>query len=417
MNDPRCLPLPGDQAPVKKAFRHGTHRHVDPNESLNRLQGLLPKFGITRVANVTGLDKIGVPVIMVCRPNSRSVAVSQGKGLSVAAAKVSGIMESIELYHAEHLSDPLKLGSVRELQQACRLADIDGLPMRAQSRYSPDLPILWIQGLDLISRELTWVPYESVSMNSTLPLPTGVGCFLGTSNGLASGNVLLEAISHAICEVVERDATSLWQARKGSECPEGLIDLESVDDECCRQIIERCTASGTQLLAWDITSDVGIAAVAALITELDAAFPLACTAIGYGCHPDRGIALFRALTEAIQSRLTYISGSRDDLFRREYEDSLIMRQHIDTFHSLLRSPARKTFNDVATFSSDTFDDDIVFEIGQLKSIGISQVIALDLTDDAFGIPVARVVIPGLEGPDSDPDYAKGARAGGRSIAI
>ena len=60
-------------------------------------------MGITRIANVTGLDRIGIPVVMVCRPNARSIAVSQGKGLDMDAAIVSGLMESAELYHAEQI--------------------------------------------------------------------------------------------------------------------------------------------------------------------------------------------------------------------------------------------------------------------------------------------------------------------------
>ncbi|MHC4093368.1 MAG: YcaO-like family protein, partial [Planctomycetota bacterium] len=68
----------------------GTHRTVSPAETLARLTPLLPQMGITRVANITGLDFIGIPVVMVCRPNSRSIAVAQGKGLELVAAKVSG---------------------------------------------------------------------------------------------------------------------------------------------------------------------------------------------------------------------------------------------------------------------------------------------------------------------------------------
>ena len=77
-----------DHAGVK-AYRHGTHRTVDPASTLARVQPYLAHTGITRIANVTGLDRIGVPVVMVCRPNSRSLAVSQGKGLTLDAAKAS----------------------------------------------------------------------------------------------------------------------------------------------------------------------------------------------------------------------------------------------------------------------------------------------------------------------------------------
>ena len=67
----------------------------------------MPTMGITRIANITGLDRLGIPVVMVCRPNSRSIAVSQGKGLTLDAAKASGLMESVETFHAESITRPL----------------------------------------------------------------------------------------------------------------------------------------------------------------------------------------------------------------------------------------------------------------------------------------------------------------------
>ncbi len=95
-----------------KTYRLGTHRTVDPAATLARVRPHLASMGITRIANVTGLDRTGVPVVMVCRPNARSLAVSQGKGLTLDAAKASGVMEAIELYHAERIELPLKLGAL-----------------------------------------------------------------------------------------------------------------------------------------------------------------------------------------------------------------------------------------------------------------------------------------------------------------
>src|SRR5712692_4390836 len=111
-----------------KHFHSGTHRIIAPEETLRRVQPLLPVMGITRIANVTGLDCIGIPVVMVCRPNSRSIAVSQGKGTTLVAAKASGVMESIEFYHAERIQQPLMLGSYAELRYAYRLVDVARLP-------------------------------------------------------------------------------------------------------------------------------------------------------------------------------------------------------------------------------------------------------------------------------------------------
>ena len=164
-------------AAAAKAFRLGTHRIVVPEETLARASPFMRIMGITRVANVTGLDTVGIPVVMVCRPNSRSLAVSQGKGLDLMAAKASGLMESIEQYHAERVSLPLRLASYEELRYTDRVVDVTTLPHIAGGLFHPNLRLLWIEGFDLLQDEAVWVPYELVHTDYTLPPVTGGGCF------------------------------------------------------------------------------------------------------------------------------------------------------------------------------------------------------------------------------------------------
>jgi YcaO-like protein with predicted kinase domain len=73
--------------PIQKTFMNGAQLCDDPSATLKRVIPWMSNMGITRIANVTGLDRIGIPVVMVCRPNSRSVSVSQGKGLTLDAAR------------------------------------------------------------------------------------------------------------------------------------------------------------------------------------------------------------------------------------------------------------------------------------------------------------------------------------------
>ncbi len=122
----------GGSFDASKRYFHGTHRTCSPVDTVARLQPLLREMGITRVANVTGLDRTGIPVVMVCRPNARSVTVSQGKGLTLAAAKASGIMEALEVWHAERIVKPLKLASFEEMRGEHRVTDIAKLPLRAR---------------------------------------------------------------------------------------------------------------------------------------------------------------------------------------------------------------------------------------------------------------------------------------------
>lgn len=356
-----------------------------------------PIMGVTRVANVTGLDGIGIPVVMVCRPNSRSVSVSQGKGVDILAARASGLMEAAELYHAETITIPLYLASYEELRYKHVVAEPRQLARDARSRFSPNLRLLWAEGRDLLSDDPVLVPYETVHTNYTIPPPDGYGCFSATSNGLASGNHLLEAISHGLCEVIERDATTLWKLRSEERLDVGRLDLSSVDDPTCLQLLAKFDDAGVTVGVWDITSEIPLPVFACFVLprEDSELWSSGRVAAGFGCHPARGIALARALTEAAQSRLTLIPGSRDDFGREVYapcpDEPLLNALQGDTPLST------KRFCDAPNGGGDTLEADVEWELEGLKGAGFHQVIVINLTKDEFGIPVVRVVVPGLEG--------------------
>ena len=397
-------------AGTPKHYFHGTHRTCAPADTIARLKPLLRTMGITRVANVTGLDRTGIPVVMVCRPNARSVTVSQGKGITLDAAKASGIMEALEVWHAERIAKPLKLASYTELRGEHRVADVSTLPRARGSCYSDSLPLLWLEGEDLLGSGSTWVPYELVSANYTLPLPPGSGCFQANTNGLASGNHWLEAVSHGLCEVVERDATTLWKQSSSRAQDKRVLDLASVDDAACAGVIAQLRAADLEVRIWNTTTDVGIASFVCLVMgdEADQADP----EFGAGCHPARYVALLRAVTEAAQARNTYIAGARDDYFSHLY-DAAARARRFALCQRLLESTAPQClFAHVPTFESTSLEGDLRWMLARLRAAGIEQVLAVDLTKEAIGVPVARVIVPGLEGimDDDEGDYAPGKRA-------
>lgn len=406
--------LTGDatgEAGAPKNYRAGTHRLVSPAETLDRVRRFFPVLGITRVADITGLDSVGVPVTAVCRPNSRSVTVSLGKGLDLAAAKASAVMESIESFMAERIVRPLLLGSFNDLRYSHLLADIGALPRTAGSTYHPDLPILWIEGRELLSGTPMWVPYEVVHSAYTLPTPTGTGCFIATSNGLASGNHPLEAMCHGICEMVERDAAALHTLRTPEEKALRRIDPQTVDDGGCGEVLHLFGRAGLATAIWDMTTDIGIPAFRCLIAERERPARLVRASEGMGCHPDRGIALLRALTEAAQGRTATLAGVRDEpgLLGTGPEPG-----EPPAGEDGLADQAAGDFTAVPTFGADSFDDDVSWELSRLRSAGIGQVIAVDLTREEFGIPVVRVVVPGLEGPAG---MVAGCRLGRRAMDL
>jgi len=392
-----------------KEYRLGTHRTVSPEETLARVDPHLREMGITRIANVTGLDDIGIPVVMVCRPNSRSISVSQGKGVELAAAKASGVMEAVETYHAERITLPLKLASFEELRHDHPMIEVSTLPFSVEDRYRDDRALLWIEGRNLTNDESLWLPHELVHTDYTLPQPTGSGCFTANTNGLASGNHILEAIAHGIYEVIERDAITLWRLRTRGVGGQPL-DLESVDDPSCRELLERFEDAGIEVRVWDVTSDVGVASFFCLVMgkRMDETEP----EFGSGCHPVRQVALLRALTEAAQARTTFIAGSRDDFDADIYSETARARRTQACRELLAAKVPEQSFGEVPSYESDTLWDDIAWTLDRLRAIGMNQVVVVDLGQDRFRIPVVRVVIPGLEGvyKGEHSDYVPGARA-------
>ncbi len=368
-------------------------------------------MGVTRVANVTGLDTVGIPVVAVYRPNARSIVVSQGKGLDLWAARASGLMEAIEGFHAEHAELPLRLASARELARAHEVADTARLPRVSIGSFHADRQILWCEARALGSDRPVWVPYELVHTNFTLPLPAGSGYFMMCSNGLASGNHLLEATIHGVCELIERDALALWDASGGTGSPRGRLALETIDDPACARVAAAIEAAGLAIGVWDITSDVGVASFACtLVDRSPDRVGQVYTSNGAGCHPSRSIALLRALTEAAQTRLTFIAGTRDDagrdFFERARDPARIARLRAE-----LEAPGEgRRFGAVPTRELEDFEDDLRWLRERLAAAGIEQVLTVDLTLPRFGIPVVRVIAPGLESHHGIPGYAPGARA-------
>jgi YcaO-like protein with predicted kinase domain len=392
---------------LPKRFRRGTHRLAAPGETLAKVRPFAARMGITRLGNITGLDRIGIPVAVAVRPNSRSVSVSQGKGLELSQAMASALMEACEGFHAEEVG-PLRRVPYRDLSRSQIVVD-PGTLCAGIRHFDADAPIGWVQGHDLLRGEPCWVPAEIVHTDYSLPRPDGY--FLAGSNGLASGNHLTEAINAALYELVERDAVALWIAQPLRRRASFALDLASVDDPDCRALLDRYEAAEIAVRVWNVTTDVGIAAFLCEIRDLSAGDPQRPTRFhGSGCHADRAVALVRALTEAAQTRLTYIAGIRDDLSPAEYRaapDDEIGDALLD---ALAREIVAIPFAEAPNFVADDLGEDLRWALSRLSAVGIDRVIAVDLTRLDLMIPVVRLVVPGLEWDPHHPNYRPGPRA-------
>jgi YcaO-like protein with predicted kinase domain len=383
---------------VDKGFRGGTDRTVSPEATLQRFLPHGAAMGITRVSDVTGLDHVGIPVACAIRPLSRNLSVSQGKGLTKAAAMASAFMESAEMWHAQQHGQPIAWGSWNELcavglllVDAARVLRWDGV------EFDPDRPLRWTVGYDLLQRTQKWVPYESVHCDGRVPKAPGEDVFRRGSNGLASGNHRLEAMCHALYELVERDELARWYELDDHAQRAHRVVLDSIDDAACRKLVEQYRCAGIEPVVWDAA--VGpweVPTYVCIAGEREAATLHALPAgEGSGSHPTRAIALLRALTEAAQVRATVISGSRDDIDREVYDDYWYSAESRAYLDGLARGTPVRAFTDRTECDHATFNDDLDWLLGRLRAGGIEEVVVVDYTRADLQLPVVKIVVPGL----------------------
>ena len=398
-----------------KRYRRGTHRACDPSETYDHLRALMPRCGITRIANITGLDRVGVPVYTAIRPNSRALSTSQGKGMDRDAARASALMEAFESWHGERVSAD---GGYYRREEA---EDENGIPVADVGRISrrgrdvswlSSTRINWVRGLDVMSGVAVLLPYDCVSSDFTGDVQRVA--FIRSTNGLASGNTLTEATLHGLYEVIERDAVALWSPSAGTA--DRVVDPGTVHDEDNAALLDRLADAGLGVLIRDVRCDttVPVFAVAIAPTNPTRMPPFAAFS-GYGAHLDPRVALSRALTEAIQSRLTVIHGGRDDLWPSAYARVLDHRAARNWARFVSTAEPTVDFERIPDHSTETFSGDLEVLKESIASVA-AEAIAVDLTRPGLGIPVVKVVVPGLSGIPFDPRPRDGGRVGSAAPA-
>lgn len=372
----------------KKTYNNETQRAYPLDKTLARIEPLVPAAGITRVADITSLDRVGIPVFSCIRPTAMdgAITVYNGKGATVEESRISAIMEGIERYSSEMHDRRPELAPYSEmLMRGKNVLDPKDLILPEHAELERLMP--WTEGWDIVSDEPVLVPSHAVFH----PLPPNYrGPFRTNTNGLASGNTFEEAVFHALSEVIERDAWSLVEAcRDTGPCVAGITDpaLAAMQEKFAKVQVE--------VLVRDITSDIGIPTMAAVADDTLLKDPLLLT-IGIGTHTSARIAVMRALTEVAQSRLTQIHGAREDTTIAEMRKKMGYERTKRINGYWFKDRGTVEYGKVRSTDTDDFRKDIGNVIAALKKQGMERVIVVDLTREEIGIPVVRVVVPGLE---------------------
>jgi ribosomal protein S12 methylthiotransferase accessory factor len=388
----------------------GVERSVKPGVTIRRARARLDAIGVTKVSDITDLDRVGMPNFMTVRPRDLGPGLSyyNGKGRTRADAHAGALMEAVERHAGESYEGPVAVSSYCNIRQQHPCVDPMEIHVPQICDYSEHMMLEWVAGFDLLNRQGIYVP-----LNCVVAPYRSYSCpalFYSSTNGLASGNTPLEALCHALCEVVERDAMSLALAAShvrpavAAMLAEMGFALEVAAEEehppqislrglprASAALVRKLQHAGLHVQLRNLTSDTGIPTIGCTIIDPKAPPTVSNAHSGCGTHPDARVALSRALTEAAQTRLTVIQGGREDMpdvFR-----AVGRRSRPESGQAAVRSIA---FDEISSHEHASINEDVEFMVERMKRSGFDQIVVVDITKAAVGIPAVRVIVPRAE---------------------
>lgn len=391
----------------------GTHRVIAPKKTIEINENKLKTAGITRIADITDLDRIGIPVYTAIRPTAEDGAISiyAGKGVSKDHARASAMMEGFERYSAEKQdSDECIIANVDEIAEKGNYIDPKSLnlPKEFEKKDISNMSLEWSLTHDLITDEDYYIPTNSIyhPYNHENNIES---LFKSNTNGLASGNILEEAILHGIFEVIERDAWSIFELTHKNY---SQINLDSIESDLINETLERFTSNGINIKLMDFTADINVPTIAASADDTvtrDAGL----LTLGMGTHLDPEVAILRALTEVAQSRATQINGAREDTVRADFarEAGYERMKRINKYY-FRQEENQINLSDIENKSTTSINEDLEIVKDELTSNDIKHILYHDLTRSELDVSVVRVIIPEMEIYAIDP-----SRAGYRFLKV
>ncbi|MCC9309748.1 YcaO-like family protein [Kitasatospora sp. RB6PN24] len=378
-------------------------RHLPLTDTIETVWELRAAAGVSRVADVTGLDRLGLPVFNTYRTTAApgNLSVTCGKGRSREAALASALMEAYERYCGEQHGRHGPFLTLKQAEESLpEVLDPRELVLDTRTTWDPDSALEWIPTRDLVSHAVVWIPADAVFSPYAAH---GARLFASHSDGLASGNCLSEATLHALYELIERDGRAFGEVlRLGSQ-----VRLETLPPELQR-LARGFDDNGISMSLFAFRSSLEVTSFFALGDDRLAENPMLVNA-GAGCHLDPVIGVSRALTELAQSRLSVISGARED-FSSRYGD-----RRTETYDAAHERAARWAlgwqavdFDQIPNGSANDLEADLATVCRSLVAAGLRRVLVADLTlpdaRDTEQVPprVVKVVVPGLEFAANEP---------------
>ncbi len=360
-----------------------------PSETLALAIAAARRAGVTRVGDVTAFGVPGIAVYQATRPRSRTLSVSQGKGLTPTAALISALLEAVELWSAERVvgQGPMRPAATLEPEQQ-QLWSGEHDPARL--RLDPSRPRHWLAGTDLLSGRHMPAPWDLVALDFAR---AGGDC-LASTNGLAAGNTRTEALVGGVAELIEHHAIAVHALASPGERRGQQLALASIADPTIRRLLRRIAAAGFELRAWSLLTGEGLAAIQCTMFARPQVGEDLLPVTGNGCHPHADVAFVRALLEVVQTQATLVAGAREDLTADCYGagGSRLMELLLAT---RAFGDGRLDWSQVPDARCASSEECLEFLLGKAERLGARGVVAVDHANGVEGLHFAHVLAPGL----------------------
>ena len=385
----------GGQSEFASAATQTSIRTRSLEETEANARAWLDRHGITRIADVTDLDRVGIPTFHSVRPTAASGlnTVTSGKGITSAAARVSAMMEAIERTWCELHGDSPRVTSFATLRNEDALAlDPRRLILRQGHAWSETSELGWWPARELVSDQNVLVP----ALGIFTPYPDDLQMFSSNTIGLAVGNTPREALLHALLELIEHDATAFGEVLRQRQS----IELDSLPASPA-SVVAKFHDAGLLVHMFHYESDIGVPTIYVAIEDPDARDGMLFNG-GAGCHLNPEVAAVRALTEAAQSRLSVLAGAREDMELQAYRRATPYEELKRRFDNWTEVHEQVGLATIENTSAGTVDGDLESVLRRLLSAGTTMIFASELAPAELPFSVTKCIVPGLEVAHRDP---------------
>ncbi len=370
-----------------KTFTADQDKVLAPEETVRRFRKRLAEIDLDILSETIRIDngRLDIPVFFsTCGRDARKTIGTKkqmGKGATPAQAEASAVMELAERFSFfSFAKDPDKftVATHREIgDEAIEFSRIaqsvhDKSPDRDRARrIYEELPMRWTRGFSLTRGHAVMVPFDWFFA-------------INEFNGPSAGNCVEEALSQGICEIVERHVSSVI-SRERISVPR--IDPASAKDPAAAEMLAKYRRAGIDVTLSDFTLETGIPSVGVLAYD-PATYPekseIVWTA---GTTPSPEKALSRALTEVAQLAGDFNSGSN-------YVASGLPKFADLKEADYIRSAAKTVgIGEMPDLSHDNIRVEVERLVSALSVRGL-EVIVIDTTHPALGIPAFYTIVPG-----------------------